>query len=108
MASVPPPDSPTDSLANTSDSDSHPLPHDVVARVTFHTTTQSSTSKGKKGKTTTTKEPRAKEFSYTFAPTQANYLAFLQTILDKHHLSKYKVSDQVVFPCKVQVPPRGV
>jgi hypothetical protein len=98
MASDPP--SPSDSLASDG-----PITLNVIAHVTFHTTSRSSAAKGKKAKTTTTKETRAKDFTYVFAPTEANYIAFLQTILDKQHLSKYKVSDQVVFPCKVQVPP---
>ncbi|KAF8265502.1 hypothetical protein EI94DRAFT_1436561, partial [Lactarius quietus] len=61
--------------------------------------------KGKKAKTVTTKETRAKEFVHIFVDDEVNYLVFLQAILDNHHLSKYKVSDQAVFPCKVQVPP---
>ncbi|KAI9457459.1 hypothetical protein BJY52DRAFT_1120377 [Lactarius psammicola] len=77
---------------------------EVIARVTFHST-RSSTVKGKKPKTTTTKETRAKDFGYAFNPTMENYHAFLQTILEKHHLLQYTVSDQAVFPCKVQVPP---
>ncbi|KAI9437879.1 hypothetical protein BJY52DRAFT_1207063 [Lactarius psammicola] len=77
---------------------------EVIARVTFHST-RSSTVKGKKAKTTTTKETRAKDFGYAFDPTMENYLTFLQTILEKHHLSQYTVSGQAVFLCKVQVPP---
>jgi hypothetical protein len=53
---------------------------------------------------TTVKDTRAKEFTFTFASSKVNYLTFLQEILDKHHISKYKVSDQLVFLCKVQVP----
>jgi hypothetical protein len=78
---------------------------DVVACVTFHTT-RSSTTKGKKvAKKTTTKDMRAKEFKHNFVASKPNYFAFLQTILDNHHLSQYKVSDQATFPCKIQVPP---
>ncbi|KAI9452725.1 hypothetical protein BJY52DRAFT_1190070 [Lactarius psammicola] len=77
---------------------------EVIARVTFHST-RSSTVKGKKPKTMTTKETRAKDFGYTFNPTMENYHAFLQTILKKHHLLQYTISDQAVFLCKVQVPP---
>ncbi|KAF8272676.1 hypothetical protein EI94DRAFT_1452236, partial [Lactarius quietus] len=80
------------------------IPLDVIARVTFYTKSQSS-SKGKNAKTVTTKETRAKDFTFVFAPTKTNYIAFLQAILEKHHLTKYKVSDQVVFPCNMQVPP---
>lgn len=83
-----------------------PYPLDIIARVTFYTKSRSSAAKGKKAKTTTTKETRAKEFSHLFADTEVNYHTFLQKILDNHHLDdKYKVNDQVVFPCKVQVPP---
>ncbi|KAF8264966.1 hypothetical protein EI94DRAFT_1500643, partial [Lactarius quietus] len=80
------------------------IPLDVIACVTFYTKSQSS-SKGKKAKTVTTKETRAKDFTFIFAPTKTNYITFLQEILEKHHLTKYKVSDQVVFPCNMQVPP---
>ncbi|KAF8264460.1 hypothetical protein EI94DRAFT_1518084, partial [Lactarius quietus] len=83
------------------------IPLDVIACVTFYTKSQSS-SKGKNAKTVTTKETRAKDFTFVFAPTQTNYIAFLQAILEKHHLTKYKVSDQVVFPCNMQVPPAKV
>jgi len=82
--------------------------YEVIARVTFHSKLpgqSSAAEKGEKPNTTTAKDTRAKEFSYMFAPTKANYLAFLQTILKKHHLTQYTVTDQSVFPCKVQVPP---
>ena len=49
-----------------------------------------------------------KEFTHLFATNKPNYLKFLRAILDSHHLLKYKaadITDQVVFPCKVQVPP---
>jgi hypothetical protein len=83
-----------------------PHPLDIIARVTFYTKTRSSAAKGKKAKMTTTKEMRAKEFSHLFADTEVNYCMFLQKILDNHHLDdKYKAKEQVVFPCKVQVPP---
>ncbi|KAF8270729.1 hypothetical protein EI94DRAFT_1797818 [Lactarius quietus] len=96
---TPTPNSP----ANSSDSDSR-QPLTVNAQVTFHTKTRG-TGKGKKVKMVTTKETRAKEFVHIFVDDEANYLVFLQAILDNHHLSKYKVSDQAMFPCKVQVPP---
>jgi hypothetical protein len=100
MASTMPPDSPTDSVSS-----DIPLALDIVAQVTFYNSKSRGSAKGKKAKTTTVKDTRAKEFTFTFAPSKDNYLAFLQEILDKHHISKYKVSDQLVFPCKVQVPP---
>jgi hypothetical protein len=104
MASMPPDQAPN-SPAESTTSDI-PLALDVVARVTFYTKSRGlATGKGKKAKTTTTKDTRVKEFAFMFTPTMINYIAFLQQILDKHHISKYKVSDQVVFPCKVQVPP---
>jgi hypothetical protein len=99
MAATIPPHSPSGLIH--SDISSAPLPLDVVAHMTFHT--KSSNSKGKKAKTT--KDVRVKEFKFTFSPSKTNYFEFLQAILEKHHLSKYKVSDQAVFPCKVQVPP---
>ena len=100
MANIPP-NSPADSLDSNG-----PQPLDIITRVMFHTKSRSSaSSKGKKTKTTTTKDMRAKDFSHVFAPTEDNYALFLQTILEKHHLSKFKVSDQAVYPCKVQVPP---
>jgi hypothetical protein len=77
----------------------------VVARMTFHSKTQHPAAKGKKSKTVTTKETRAKEFQFTFAPTQDNYVLFLQTILEKQYVLQYTVSDQCIFPCTVQVPP---
>ncbi|KAF8274179.1 hypothetical protein EI94DRAFT_1696123 [Lactarius quietus] len=92
------------SPANSVDFDA-PLSLDVIARITFHTTSRSSMAKGKKVKTTTAKETRAKEFSHIFADTEVNYLEFLQTILEKHHIVKYTVTDQAVFLCKIQVPP---
>ncbi|KAF8272673.1 hypothetical protein EI94DRAFT_1425070, partial [Lactarius quietus] len=76
------------------------IPLDVIAHVTFYTKSQSS-SKGKKVKTVTTKETRAKDFTFVVAPTKMNYIVFLQEILEKPHLTKYKV----VFPCNMQVPP---
>ena len=101
MATNIPPNSPAGSLDS-----NDPRPLDIIARVTFHTKSRASaSSKGKKKKTTTTKDVRAKDFSHVFAPTEDNYTLFLQTILEKHHLSKFKVSDQAVYPCKVQVPP---
>jgi hypothetical protein len=100
MASTMPPDSPTDSVSS-----DIPLALDVIARVTVYNSKSRGSAKGKKAKTTTVKDTRAKEFTFTFAPSKDNYLAFLQEILDKHHISKYKVSDQLVFLCKVQVPP---
>ena len=93
------PDSPTESVRSDSEI---PLALNIVARVTFYSTSQGS-AKGKKAKTV--KDDRAKEFRFAFTPSKVNYLAFLQEILDKHHISKFKVSDQLVFPCKVQVPP---
>src|SRR6266702_8261693 len=87
------------------DDSGNQLMFEVIAWVTFHSTSRSSMVKGKKSKKMTTKETRAKEFGFAFTPTKANYFAFLQTILKKHHLSQYTVSDQAVFPCKVQVPP---
>ncbi|KAH9027206.1 hypothetical protein EDB84DRAFT_1272810 [Lactarius hengduanensis] len=99
MASVPPPSPRSDSLGESEST------FDVVARVTFHSTIRSSAAKGKKAKTTPAKDTRAKDFSYDFALSEANYHAFLQTILEKHHLLRYKVTSQAVFPCKVQVPP---
>jgi len=95
-----PPNSPARSFASDG-----PEPLDVIARVTFYTKSRSLSAKGKKAKTTNAKDVRVKEFSHVFAATKSNYLAFLKTILDKHHLSKYEVSDEAVFPCKVQVPP---
>ncbi|KAI9440749.1 hypothetical protein H4582DRAFT_1811407 [Lactarius indigo] len=100
MASDVPPPSPHSDFLGEPDST-----FDVIARVTFHSTPRSSTAKGKKAKSTTTKETRAKEFSYSFAPSRTNYFVFLQAILEKHHLSQYKVTSQAVFLCKVQVPP---
>ncbi|KAF8264465.1 hypothetical protein EI94DRAFT_1703223 [Lactarius quietus] len=85
MASDAPPDSPTNS-AHFDD----PIQLDVIACVTFYTKSQSS-SKGKKVKTVTTKETRAKDFTFVFAPTKTNYIVFLQEILEKPHLTKYKV-----------------
>lgn len=87
-----------------SDSSETETLYQVVARMTFHSKPQRA-AKGKKSKTTPTKETRAKEFSFTFAPTKPNYLKFLQTILRKHYISQYTVSDQYIFPCTVQVPP---
>jgi hypothetical protein len=66
---------------------------EVIARMTFH-----SKSKDKKTR-------RIKEFSFMFAPTETNYLTFLQTILKKHDLFQYTVSDQCTFPCTVKLPP---
>ena len=74
------------------------------AQVTFYTKTQV-TGKGKKAKTNTTKEVIGKEFTHNFVNNEVKYHAFLQMILDKHHLSKYKVSPQAIFLCKVQIPP---
>jgi hypothetical protein len=100
MASDIPPHSPHSDVSDTR------VLFDVSARVTFYSTSQSSTAKGKKTKKkATTKETRAKHFTFMFAPTKSNYLAFLQTILEKHHILQYTVSDQAVFPCNVQVPP---
>ena len=76
----------------------------VNAQVTFYTKTQAN-GKGKKVRTGTTKEMIMKEFVHLFVNDKVNYHSFLQTILDKRHLSKYKVAQQAVFPCKVQVPP---
>jgi hypothetical protein len=88
------------------DSDSEEqVPFEVVARMTFHAKRRNSAARGKKAKITTAKDIRSKDFQYLFAPTKDNYLAFLQIILEKHHLLQYSVSDQSVFPCKVQVPP---
>ncbi|KAH9030450.1 hypothetical protein EDB84DRAFT_1439094 [Lactarius hengduanensis] len=85
MASdVPPPSPRSDSLGESEST------FDVVARVTFHSTIRSSAAKGKKAKTTPAKDTRAKDFSYDFALSEANYYAFLQTILEKHHLLQYK------------------
>ena len=103
MAATMPP-SPTDSNLD------GPRPLDITARVTFYTKARSS-AKGKKAKSNTTKDSkdtRAKEFTHLFAANESNYLKFLQAILDSHHLLKYKaadLTDQVSFPCKVQVPP---
>ena len=69
--------------------------YEVVAQMTFPTEIKDDNGK----------ETRAKKFSYIFAPTKMNYLAFLQTILEKHDLLQYTVSDQCIFPCMVQVPP---
>ncbi|KAH9000081.1 hypothetical protein EDB92DRAFT_2110736 [Lactarius akahatsu] len=83
---------------------SAPAP-DPFARVTFRSIVRSSAAKGKKAKATPAKDTRAKDFSYDLALSEANYYAFLQTILEKHHLLQYKVTSQAVFPCKVQIPP---
>ena len=103
-ASPPPPPPPSPDNQNLDG----PRPLEIIAHVSFYTKSQSSTAKGKKGKTSTTKDMRAKEFTYLFAADEHNYLKFLQVILNSHHLVKYvakHVADQVVFPCKVQVPP---
>ena len=78
-----------------------PLALNIVANVTFYTKSWSSATRGKKAKVTSTKEMRAKNFCFCFAPIKPNYIAFLLEILNKHHLSKFKVSDQAVYPCKV-------
>ena len=91
------------SPAQSDDSDGQ-QPLTVNAQVTFYTKTQV-TGKGKKAKTNTTKEVIGKEFTHNFVNNEVKYHAFLQMILDKHHLSKYKVSPQAIFPCKVQIPP---
>ncbi|KAI9444439.1 hypothetical protein BJY52DRAFT_1128191 [Lactarius psammicola] len=103
MASVVAPDTPrSDSTENQVDQ----TPYEVVARMTFHSKPRSSAAKGKKSKAKKmAKEVRAKEFDFIFAATNDNYILFLQTILEKHYLLQYTVSDQSVFPCKVQVPP---
>ena len=93
------PNSPTESVCSDLEI---PLALNVVAHVTFYSTSQGS-AKGKKVKMV--KDNRAKEFRFAFTPSKVNYLAFLQEILNKHNISKFKVSNQLVFPCKVQVPP---
>ncbi|KAF8271890.1 hypothetical protein EI94DRAFT_1697890 [Lactarius quietus] len=75
VMATPTPNSP----ANSSDSDSR-QPLTVNAWVTFHTKTRG-TGKGKKAKTVTTKETRAKEFVHVFVDDEVNYLVFLQAIL---------------------------
>ena len=91
------------SLANSNNSDGQQA-LTVNAWVTFYTKTQAN-GKGKKARTGTTKETITKEFMHLFVNDEVNYSSFLQMILDKHHLSKYKVAQQPVFPCKVQVLP---
>ena len=88
------------SLANSNNSDGQQA-LTVNAWVTFYTKTQAN-GKGKKVRTGTTKETITKEFMHLFVNDEVNYSSFLQMILDKHHLSKYKVAQQAVFPCKVR------
>lgn len=52
------------------------------------------------------KDTKIKEFAHIFAPTSANYLDFLNTILKKHNEEKYAVlSEKKRFCIKVQCPP---
>ena len=68
----------------------------------------------KKGKSTTSKPKNAKkklkmktkDFPFTFEAMQANYLAFLCAILEKHRYLKYiPVTTQTQFSIKAVVPP---
>ncbi|KAF8258230.1 hypothetical protein EI94DRAFT_1708178 [Lactarius quietus] len=67
-------------------------PCEVIACLTMYSTPQNSTGKGRKSKKAPVKETRAKEFTHTFTLTMVNYIAFLQKILDKHHLHKSNAS----------------
>jgi hypothetical protein len=71
----------------------------------------------KKGKSTTSKhkiakkklETKTKDFPFTFEVMQANYLAFLSALLEKHRYQKYTpVTTQTRFNIKAIVPPNKV
>lgn len=83
----------------------------VIVQLQYTVTVTTGT---KKGKSTVSKSKIAKkkvktkteDFPFTFEATQANYLAFLSALLEKHRYLKYTpVTTQTRFNIKAIVPP---
>jgi len=58
-----------------------------------------------KGKTTSKEEKSTKMKELLFAPTNSNYVEFLQAILLKHGLENYEATEKKHFPLKY-IPPK--
>lgn len=80
----------------------------IVAKLTFYIVPKENSvhRPSKKKAAAPKKEVRLKNFEFEFKPTEANYVAFLQEILAKHHVNGLEpVNRKTVYPMKVQVPP---
>jgi len=92
--------------AGTDDDHMH-LVAQVVVQLQYTVTADKGKGTASKSKATKKKvETKTKDFPFTFEATQANYLTFLSTLLEKHRHPKFTpVTTQTRFTIKAIVPP---
>ncbi|KIM35743.1 hypothetical protein M413DRAFT_14400 [Hebeloma cylindrosporum] len=89
------------------DDDQMHLVAQVVVQLQYTVTVDKGKGTASKSKATKKKvETKTKDFPFTFEATQANYLTFLSTLLEKHRHAKFTpVTTQTRFTIKAIVPP---
>lgn len=90
------------------DSENEDLSVSVVAKFVFQKPAPAPKN-GKKGRQAgkPKKESKAKDMKFVFRDEEDNYVLFMKTMLEKHHLNDLAplVKKTRVYPMKIQVPP---